>query len=274
MKMKNLSFYALLGAAMFLTASCDKDVESTSLKVDLATTITVKGYVYAQLDKTSAGLEFAPAGTDLILSVAYADLDGNAATSAGKWKDTVKVGNSGDFTATIPVDDNGVTLTIDAQPFEYEQVSSYGSNVAKEKRIYQAPTKLVGVSTSSNSIIEITYNDNALASTVTKIKVNLTFTAELDASLTGEEAVVGQTVELFNSGWAQQYTTNSDGKITAEVPSGENVYYTINFNYNKKVVSGAGFALKQYNYSREYIFLGSYTLPTTTTISLGNGTAL
>jgi hypothetical protein len=273
MKMKNFSIYGLLVGAAFATASCDKDVESTSLKVDLATTITVKGYVYAELDKRTAGKEFAPAGTDVILSVPYGNLNG--AASNGKWKDTVKLGSNGEFSADVPVDDDGVVLTVDVQPFEYEQTTSYSSLNAKEKRIYEAPPKNVSVSTSANSIIEVLYIDRAFGNAAQKVRVTFTFTAELDNSLAGEENVIGQKVTLFNDGWAQDYTTNNEGKIVADVPYGENILLTINFTYGKKVPDGATtYVQKSFNYKIENQLYGPYTFQTTVPVSLGNGTAL
>ena len=107
--MKHLRIFSILAGAALILASCDKDVDNSSLQIDLKKTITVKGYAFAELNKRVYGLEYAPENTKVILSVPYADY--NAAAGAGNWHDTVKVDANGIFTAQVPVDNDGVTLT-------------------------------------------------------------------------------------------------------------------------------------------------------------------
>ena len=94
MKKRMLILPALFLAGVLMT-SCDKEVESTALTVNLARTVTVKGYVYAELNNRNAGLEFAPSGTLIYCSVPYGDLNPNA--TSGKWADTVRVDDNGQF---------------------------------------------------------------------------------------------------------------------------------------------------------------------------------
>lgn len=236
MKMKHLNFYALLVGAIFFTAACDKDVDSTSLKVDLARTISVKGYVYANTNDTKAGFEKAPEGTEVILSVNYSDL---GSTSVGKWIDTVRVDANGQFTSLVPVDDNGVTLNVDPQPFEANQIF-YGSTLNDTKmKIFYAATKTFPLSTSVNEIVQVTYSDKGYSSTVAMAPLTLTIEAEYDETVIGFDVAAAQEVILSANGWAEKLSTNSDGKISTQVPANENIYITCNFQHNVKLAGGA-----------------------------------
>jgi hypothetical protein len=269
MKKKILYFLPLL-LILFIMSSCDKEEDSTKLVVNLSRTITVKGYVYAELNEKTAGLEYAPAGTLLYCSIPYSDL--NSVASMGKWADTAVVDENGQFSITVPVDDNGVNLTIEAIPFEYNQVQPFGSSSTTIKEVYSAAPVTRNVSTTSNSIIEVFYISTPLANYVEKVKVNITVEAELNESLTGNEVVANQKITLFNSGWAQEYTTGDDGKFTATVPANENINYTISFVYGKTVSDGlGGYTTEQYEYKANSVLLGNFNGEVDQTIDLGGG---
>jgi hypothetical protein len=271
MKMKKFSFYALLAGAIFFTYACDKDVTSTNLQVDLASTTTVHGYVYADMDRTKAGLEAAPSDKAiLIFSVSYSDFDATLNTN-GKWKDTVHINADGHFTANVPVTDKTVTLKIDPQPFEAEQTYFDGTSLdAKIWKIYSAPTTSVPLSTSINQIVEIAYNNAGYSDKVDMVTLTLTIEAELDNTQVGSEPVKAQKVILSANGWAEEFTTSDIGEIVASVPNGEVVYMNTNFNYNKKLINGT----QNTNYKKENSPIGTFLVSTSTTVDLGSGTAV
>ncbi len=268
---RKLSFFTLLiASATFFLTSCDKEVEQTSLTVNLSKTITVKGFVYAELNNRSAGLEYAPAGTKLFFSINYNNL--NPAAGAGRWVDTTQVDESGMFTIDVPVTDAGVTLNIDGESFFYDQVQPYAANSNTVKKFYTLPTTSFNISTTVNPIMEVTYNANNLQNTVEMTKLTVIVKAELDNSLAGSELVVNQKIVLHNSGWSREYTTDENGKINATIPANQNIYYTISFEYGKKVPDGVEYKTEQYKYEAKGTYLGNFATESEITIDLGGGT--
>ncbi|MCX7985966.1 MAG: hypothetical protein N2662_03405 [Bacteroidales bacterium] len=268
MKRKMLILPTLLLAGVGFT-SCDKEVDSTALVVNLSRTITVKGYVYAELNNRSAGLEYAPAGTKIFFSIPYSDLNPTAVT--GKWSDTTTVDDNGQFTIQIPVDDNGVNLTIEAQPFEYNQIQPFGSNSNSIKKFYSAAPVVKAFSTTQKNVVEVFYTATTPANFVEKVKLNVTVEAELNNSIAGNELVANQKITLHNSDWAQEYTTDENGEFTAVVPANQNIYYTISFEYAKTVPDGLGFKQENYKYEIKSGYVGNFGSESDITIDLGGG---
>lgn len=268
MKRKMLILPTLLLASAFIT-SCDKDVDSTALVVNLSRTVTVKGYVYAELNNRSAGLEFAPAGTLIYCSVPYSDL--NPAAGAGKWVDTVRVDENGQFSIAVPVDDNGVTLFVEAEAFEYNQIQPFGANSNTIKKFYTAAPVVKNVSTTQVPVIEVFYATTTPASYVEKVQINVTVEAELNNSIAGNEKVANQKITLHNTGWAQEYTTDDNGQFTAVVPANENIFFTISFEYAKTVPDGTGFKQENYKYEVKSGYAGNFATETDVTLDLGGG---
>lgn len=268
MKQKTLILPALLLAGMFVT-SCDKEVESTALTVNLSRTVTVKGYVYAELNNRSAGLEFAPAGTLIYCSVPYSDLNPNA--TGGKWADTVRVEGNGQFSVNVPVDDNGVNLTIEAEAFEYNQVQPFGAISNSIKKFYTAAPVVVAVSTTHTPVVEVFYATTTPASYVERVKINVTVEAELNNSLIGNEKVVNQKITLHNSGWAQEFTTDDKGNFTANVPANQNIFFTVSFEFAKTVPDGGGYKQENYKYEVKSGYVGNFASESDVTLDLGGG---
>ncbi|MGC8802782.1 MAG: hypothetical protein ACP5PS_03285 [Bacteroidales bacterium] len=267
MKQKMLILPTLLLAA--LMTSCDKEVESSALVVNLSRTVTVKGYVYAELNNRSAGLEFAPAGTLIYCSVPYGDL--NPAAGAGKWTDTVRVDENGQFSIAVPVDDNGVTLTIEAEAFEYNQIQPFGANSNTIRKFYTAAPVVRNISTTQVPVIEVFYAATTPASYVEKVKINVTVEAELNNSIAGNEPVAKQKITLHNADWAQEYTTDENGKFTAVVPANQNIFYTISFVYAKTVPDGGGYKEENYKYEVKSGYAGNFATETDVLLNLGGG---
>ncbi|MEJ5263830.1 MAG: hypothetical protein WHT29_00785 [Bacteroidales bacterium] len=268
MKKKMLILPTLLLAGVFMT-SCDKEVDSTALVVNLSRTVTVKGYVYAELNNRRAGWEFAPAGTLVYCSIPYSDL--NPAAGAGKWSDTARVDENGQFSLQIPVDDNGVNLTIEAASFEYDQIQPFGSNSNTITKFYTAAPIVVGVSTTSVPVIQVFYATITPASYVEKTQIKVTVEAELNNSIAGNEKVVNQKITLHNNGWAQEYTTDEKGEFTATVPANQDIFFTISFEYAKTVPDGIGYKQENYKYEVKGGYVGNFATESEVTLDLGGG---
>lgn len=263
-------FALLAGAAMVFT-SCDKEVDSTDLKVDLARKAQFKAYVYAQLDRTKAGFEFAPEGTIVILSVNYADF---GTQSNGKWVDTVTVDVNGTISAEVPVDDDGVTLRIEPIIFEANQVRPYGSNSNTVKLIFKAPVQNVALSTSTNAVEQIFYNTTLLASEVEFATLNFSVIAETDNSNLDTEAIANVEVTLYNDQWMQKFVTDGSGKFIAAVPANENIYVDVKTVIGKRVPNQDDptiYDTKNYIYKIEGGLLGAFSSSQDFTLDLGDG---
>jgi hypothetical protein len=241
---KNL-FFSLIAGTLVLLSSCSKDVESTSLKIDQAHKSPVKIYVYAQMDLTKYGYEYAPAGTQVVLSVNYSDL--NPTVGSGKWVDTVKVNENGYISTMLPVDDNGVTLNVEPITFEYDQIRPYGSNTEKVKKIYSSGKSTFSISTSSNIIEEVFYGTTSLVTQADYSEVTFTVYADLNASLVGNELVVNKSIVFYcNNGWSVTKTTDANGKVVVSVPVDEYIYFE--FQADKIEIAGPPVESALYNY--------------------------
>jgi len=273
MKMKHLRILSVLAGTALILASCDKDVDNSSLQIDLKKTITVKGYAFAELNKRVLGLEYAPENTKVILSIPYADF--NAAAGAGNWHDTVKIDANGIFTAQVPVDNDGVNLTIQALPFEYNQVTSYGTYEGTEKKIFEAAPVTFLITPDDYKIKQITYNAVSFDNAVRQTKVNFTIKADLDESLNGAEPLQNVSLVLYTATWSQEFTTDNNGNFTAIVPLNETIRVKLVYVAGKKVSVGSGYELQNYEYKLDGDGYGPFSgVSTDFTNNLGGGTKL
>jgi hypothetical protein len=240
---KNL-FFSLIAGTLVLLSSCSKDVESTSLKIDKARKSPVKIYVYAQMDLTKYGYEYAPEGTSVVLSVDYDNLNPDA--NVGKWVDTLKVNANGYISAMVPVIDNGVTLNVEPITFEYQQTRPYGSNTEKVTKIYSVGKYTFNISTSTNLIEEVIYGTTSLETQADFSEVTFTVYADLDATLAGNELVKNKQIVFYSSGWSITKQTSDKGEVTVSVPVDEYIYFE--FQADKIESAGPPVVTKLYNY--------------------------
>ncbi|MDR1180485.1 MAG: hypothetical protein LBL13_00690 [Bacteroidales bacterium] len=85
-------------------------------------TVTITGTVYAELDETKAGLEYAPAGTAIRVSVPYVDYSATN-QSNGNWASPeFKLGEDGKFSINVPVVPSGVDATVSFADFVHPVV--------------------------------------------------------------------------------------------------------------------------------------------------------
>jgi hypothetical protein len=227
MKKIMLVFAALFVMSAVLMVSCDKDESDTSLNIDLLKKATIKGYVYAQLDLTTAGLEKAIPGTKIIISVPYSDLNSSA---SGNYKDTTVVSADGTFEIEVPVGNSSAYISIIPLPFETTQVQELGSIVSPVKKYYTAGTSYLTLSASDYEIVEITYNDHTFADFVEMAQISGLLRAETNDTIFGLEATTAGISLIFQGeGWNKTVTTTDSGSYTITLPANQNVYVSYSF---------------------------------------------
>src|SRR5690554_4314350 len=101
---------ALVMLALSFT-SCKKYEVSAPLDLSELPTVTVKGDLYAELDKTNNVKEKAPSGLTVTVSIPLSDYNPSN-TSGGKHIITTTVDGNGKFSIEVPVLTSGVNATI------------------------------------------------------------------------------------------------------------------------------------------------------------------
>ncbi|MDI6401576.1 hypothetical protein QLX67_06175 [Balneolaceae bacterium ANBcel3] len=236
--MRNITFllYAFLAAFLFAgLTGCNDDVTTSALTVDMMEEATVTVYLYAELDRTELGLEYAPDGTRVLASVEYSNL--NPSASSGSYMDTLEV-QGGMIEVTMPVTSSGTTVTFFPQEFVAAQVQPYGSNVEEISKIFRVPgheSSIGNLRPGQSRIHEITYAEVEDFDNYTE-KVEMRFEGFANFSAVDPETVnlpSNTDIHLHTDHWTTTVRTNSDGIFTANIPRGESV--TVEFVARKIV---------------------------------------
>lgn len=156
---KTTTILSALFGMIALFSSCEKEITTTALTIDETQTAQMKLYVKADLS-TLVGLENAPDGTILNISIDNDDLNSNF-SGAGKWTTSVTV-NGGVVDFTVPANLDGVTVYIDAVAFERD--FNVNANTI-EHRVYEYSGSIGGVITGSNNVYVIELNPTLLWTT-------------------------------------------------------------------------------------------------------------
>ncbi len=235
-------------AAVLLFAACE-EVESTDLTLDLTKKATVRAYVYAQLDQTIQGLEFAPNGTKIIVSIPNSAFNSSA---SGNWVDTATITN-GLVQITVPATNAGVTVTFTPAEFTYEQVQAFGSNSATILKLYKSttPGSLSTVKPSQIRTHEINYDDiTAFDNFVEKVDLKFEGYADVDENVAGEFIPASTLINVYTSTWSTTVTVGAAGRFDVSVPKSEIIYFQ--FEANKALV-GPPAEVKKYKYTSAYV---------------------
>jgi hypothetical protein len=220
-------FAAIFVMFAVLMVSCDKDETGTSFSVNLLKKATIKGYVYAQLDLTTDGLEKAPPATRIVISIPYNNLNSLA---SGNYKDTAFVNAEGSFEIEVPVGTNNATVTIIPLPFETNQVQALGSVETPIKKYYTMAASSITLSASDYEIVEIIYTVNAYADYVEMAQISGVLYAEAnDTSAGSEEAAAGISLTFHGDGWNKTVTTSDGGVYSVTVPANDAVSVDYSF---------------------------------------------
>ncbi len=225
---------ALLIVLTFLFAGCEKDITTSNYTLDTSMKANVKAYFYAELDKTKQGLEFAPNGTKVFISILNSSF--NAGVS-GNWIDSTTI-NNGTIQVSVPTVSTGVIVTIKAAEFTAEQVQSFGSVSAKiSKNFSVTATQTISVIPGESKTKEITYNnEDILDNFVETVTCAFIVKADMDETVAGNENVPqGTTINLYTSTWAGTATVGAGGLISARIPKGENI--SMRFEATKNLIT-------------------------------------
>jgi hypothetical protein len=224
--------------------SCDKEVLTSPLTLDLAQEGSLSGYLFADLDLTKFGLEPAPTGTKILISVSYNQY---GVSSQGRYIDSVKLDNTGYFQLKVPTTTSGVIVDIEPSTFVFNQIQEFNTSNASLKCIYSCNQKSVLLKAGGNSMVSSNYQWIPLGSKM--LTISGMILGEFDESVAGLENVpANKSITFSCDGWSQTITTANDGSYTIEIPFDEYIYYYYNFTANKNVRSGEDFILKTYRY--------------------------
>jgi hypothetical protein len=264
LKMKKTKLFSILTILVLISLSSCKDEPVVSSAVTVATkdSATISGYVTAELNLQSAGLEAVPAGTSILVSVPYSQLN---ATATGNWLKTETVGTDGKYSVKIPTNSKGVTVTFTPSAFEYDQTQAYasGATVPKLRLTYNTGSNSLNVVSgqSLNNDIKYTSTTN-IAIGVPEVTIAGKVQADLDASIIGLENLPDGTKIIFTAtGWADS-TTVSSGKYSISVPKGLLINWSINKIISTKVWSPNSLDPSQSTYinvDKTYSISGSST---------------
>ncbi len=157
-------FMLMVIIAMIFT-SCKKYELSEPLDLSTLPTVTVKGTLYADLDKTNAILEYVPEGLTVSVAVPYIDYDPNN-TSNGNYIITTKIDKKGSFSVNIPIVSSGVNATISFESFTYNVIDAVTEDTAYTRIQFVLPSIVkpdLGKGYSTETIkIESTYSVDAV----------------------------------------------------------------------------------------------------------------
>ena len=238
--MKRTNYFSALAIlALICFNGCKDEPVVVSSEVTVATndSATISGYVTAELNLQSAGYEAVPAGTSVLVSLPYSQLN---TTATGSWLKTVSVGANGKYSVKVPTNSKGVTVTITPSAFDYEQTQAYasGATVPKLQLTYSVASSTISVISgqSLNNDIRYTTTTN-IAVGVPKINIAGKAQADLDASIIGLENLPDGTKIIFTAtGWADS-TIVSSGRYSISVPKGSVISWSINKIISTKVWS-------------------------------------
>jgi hypothetical protein len=127
MKKLNYLILTLLFIGLF-TSSCNKDKQTSPVKLNTEQTATFKGLAFAQLDllndsTTPGHYEFVPSGTKILVTINAAQYNVNPPEGV-EFTDLLyetTVGSNGVFTIDLPSNTKGVKANVIFDDFEYNQ---------------------------------------------------------------------------------------------------------------------------------------------------------
>lgn len=261
----NIAIIATIFAAIF--SSCDKDVESTAVKLDLHDSAAITLYIYADLDKTDAGQEAAPANTQVYVKINYSDYKAGA---DGAWSSILTTDASGMIMLKVPADANGVNVQITPMPFEFSQVQTFNNYESTVSKIFTANQVTVNVSAGEAKVQQINYKAPETFNDFTEItKITGTVMAAIsDKDFDSDTITSAVTITFHTSDWSTEVPTDGSGNFEVEVPKGENIYVTGIFQADNIV----GTSRDLYEYELIQSYIGNFATETkSVVVDFGTG---
>jgi hypothetical protein len=263
--MKNVSklFFAFVILCAAVLTSCDKEVESTSVSKESLPKATIKGIVYANTDLTKYGYEFAPAGTQAIVTMSYSQIAG--LNSNGKLNDTVLIKGDGSFEYQVPSDADGVDVEVSIKfVFNQEQQSEVDGD-SKRLKTFTGSASYSDIKANETQVKRIDMTeDETLDNEYKFVTISGTVFGNYDLFVSGDEKISSQVI-IFHTGststdsWSKTITTGSDGKYTVDVPYDKSIYIDYGFSIQGKNGSNETVTYK-FNDLDDYI--GAYSVDT------------
>ncbi len=276
--MKKTTLFCVFATILAIgLASCEDSVRTSALTIDEQSQATVTAQLYAELDKTKLGLEKAPDGTVVFVSVNYNQL--NPAAGAGSWMDTLYV-QDGKVEANVPVASGGSIVTFIPDEFVASQIQPYGSNLEVIEKIFRvaAPQNMAGVRPGQSRIIEIAYADADFVNHVEKVEISFKGKAILADHFEDADTLVhipqGTNIALYTADWAVNTTIGSEGQFSASIPKDEAI--TVEFISKKTITEiqlpDSIVTVKNLNYKYEIVTpTYSTSTPVTQDLNFGGG---
>jgi hypothetical protein len=266
-KLKTIGMVLAIASMMF--NSCSEKIETSALTLDQSKKATLKVNLYAELDYTTQGLEFAPNGTQVLVRIANNHFN---PTATGHWTQIETIQN-GVIQLEIPVNDQGVTVEIFPMEFIFDQVQVFGSvsSTIKKKFRFVGVAAETGVKTSEIRTHEATYTDmgafDNFEETVTK---KFELRADMDVTNSGLEYVPnGTNVTFYTNGWMTTGTVSAAGRIDVTMPKNENV--RVRFQASKVVTNENGDPIVRIYLYDAHVGNYSESSPVLTVINCGGG---
>jgi hypothetical protein len=147
MKTNKLSIVALTGLSAIMLFSCKKEEVNTPTSSSEAAKATISGTAYAELNETTAGLEFAPDGTKVIATT----------TEAGKDYNYTGTITGGKYSISIPVGRDSKVYTIAFDGFSAKAIISDKSEKVKS---YTQANQTRTLTATQNTVLDVTYTPN------------------------------------------------------------------------------------------------------------------
>jgi len=217
-KFRSFLLFATVCSLFF--SSCEDDIEKSDMTLDLSKKATVRAYVYAELDNTMSGYEYAPNGTKVFLNISNESFNSKA---SGAWQDTAVV-NNGIIEAEVPVTNKGVSVSLSCAEFSQDQVQTYSANSEKITKLFKAAQTNVSIKTGELKTVEIFYDAKALSNHVEMVTVNYVAFADVNEAVANEYVPNGVEIHVFNDGFSSSATIGEDGAFEVKVPAGETFY--------------------------------------------------
>jgi hypothetical protein len=261
--MKSVSKVILTSMMLLATMlySCDKEIETSPVTVDLTRTATLEMYVYADLDQTNYGKEPVAAGVKVILTIPYSKL---VAAGSKNWIDTVETDANGKIIASVPATSEPVTVTISPVDFVANQTQSLTASFTTIQKVFKKSTsQTVDLKAADHKIELVEYDtDKTFSDFDNFVTISGKAYAETDENNSVTENAPLVDVIFSSTGWSKKVTLVKTGAyttFTVQVPNNLPISYTFDFTADKNVPDGGGWIKKLYRYNKINKSLGSYT---------------
>ena len=156
---KIFSFFALTAMVLSMgLTGCSNEDPAEPLVVNTNKTATINGIAHATLDATSTNVQYAPSGTKIYLKTKYSNLLSNGSTTNDYVVETT-VGVNGEFSANVPVSDNGTAYTVVGDAFLAQKKFSSGN---KPYKYTATPVASSSLQAGASGFVTVEYGDGEL----------------------------------------------------------------------------------------------------------------